>query len=181
MPRYAAFLRGINLGGRRVTNEGLRACFAELGLEEPATFRASGNVIFSADGGERLDALARRIEEGLAASLGYEVPVFARTGAQMRAIAAHEPFSDVQLAATAGRLQITLLARRPSAAARKRVLALATDEDRLAIEGTEIYWLPRGRMSDSALDLKAIDRELGPGTMRTKGTIDEIAARWFAA
>ena len=49
---YVAFLRGMNLGGRRIKNEELRAEFEALGFEEVATFRASGNVIFGASGGE---------------------------------------------------------------------------------------------------------------------------------
>jgi len=56
-------------------------------------------------------------------------------------------------------------------------MALATPEDRLAIEGRELYWLPSGGISDSDLDLKALDAALGQGTMRTMGTIEQIAAR----
>jgi len=48
--RLAAFLRGINLGGRRVTNDRLREPFEALGLEGVATYRASGNVIFDDPG-----------------------------------------------------------------------------------------------------------------------------------
>ena len=64
------------------------------------------------------------------------------------------------------------------AAARKKALALAPDEDRLAIEGRELYWLPSGGISDSDLDLTAIDTALGEGTMRTMGTIEQIAAKY---
>jgi hypothetical protein len=84
------------------------------------------------------------------------------------------------VAASKGKLQIMLLGKKPGAPATKQALALATDEDRLAIHGRELYWLPSGGMSDSALDLKAIERLLGAGTIRTKGTIDQIAARYFA-
>ena len=44
---YAAFLRGMNVGGHRVTNEELRARFAAMGFSGVATFRASGNVVFA--------------------------------------------------------------------------------------------------------------------------------------
>ena len=50
MDRYIAFLGGMNLGGRRITNDDLSSHFEALGCEEVATFRASGNVIFAADG-----------------------------------------------------------------------------------------------------------------------------------
>ena len=43
MPRYAAFLRGINVGGHRVKNTELRALFEAMGFADVHTFRASGN------------------------------------------------------------------------------------------------------------------------------------------
>lgn len=52
--------------------------------------------------------------------------------------------------------------------------------DRLAIEGRELCWLPKGGMSESELDPEALATTLGPTTIRTKGTIDQIAARQFA-
>ena len=73
MERYVAFLRGMNLGNRRIKNPELAAEFDQLGLLEVATFRASGNVVFGAAGGESRAALAERIETGLLAGLGCEV------------------------------------------------------------------------------------------------------------
>ncbi|HEX3174899.1 MAG TPA: DUF1697 domain-containing protein [Solirubrobacterales bacterium] len=178
MDRYVAFLRGMNLGGRRIKNEELRSHFEALGCDEVATFRASGNVIFEA-AGEKRDALASRLEAGLGESLGYEVPVFLRSGEELLAIAAAEPFGAEVVERSEGKLQIALLEDAPSAAARKEAEALSTDADRLAIEGRELYWLPCGRMSDSELDLNAIGAILGPTTIRTKGTVDQIAAKHF--
>jgi uncharacterized protein (DUF1697 family) len=178
MARFVAFLRGMNLGGRRITNERLRAHFESLGCEEVASFRASGNVVF-ARGRESEAQLRTRLEAGLAEALGYEVPVFLRSGAELRAIAAHEPFPAKALAASKGKLQVALLAKAPAAAARRKALALSNNEDRLAIEGRELYWLPRGGLSESDLDLDTLAAILGPTTIRTKGTIDQIAAKHF--
>jgi uncharacterized protein (DUF1697 family) len=181
MPRYAAFLRGMNLGGRRITNEALRAHVGELAdVEDVATFRASGNVVFSTTSAREPDELARHVEAGLTRALDYDVPVFLRSADEVRALAAHEPFPSAQVAASSGKLQVALLLREPPAAARRAALAFATEEDRLAVEGRELYWLPRGRMSDSELDLKAIAKALGPMTIRTIGTMQQIAARYFA-
>lgn len=180
MDRYVAFLRGMNLSGRRITNNDLRSRFEALGCAEVATFRASGNVIFAV-GGEEPAALTERLEVGLGEALDYEVPVFLRSAAELQRIAASEPFGAKAVEASAGKLQIALLREAPSAAARKKAKALSTDADRLVLEGRELYWLPRGRMSDSELDLKAIGAILGLTTIRTKGTIDQIAAKHFAA
>lgn len=177
MPRYAAFLRGINISNRRVKNEALRLCCEQMGFVDVAIFRTSGNVILGADGSAEAEEVARRIEAGLADSLGFEVPVFLRTAAQVRAIAGHEPFDAELVEASAGKLQVALLPATPRTAARKRALSLATAEDRLTIRARELYWLPSGKMSDSKLNLKALEPLLGPWTMRTKGTIEQIAAK----
>ncbi|HVY78437.1 MAG TPA: DUF1697 domain-containing protein [Solirubrobacterales bacterium] len=179
MDRYVAFLRGMNLGGRRIKNEELRTEFEVLGFAEVGCFRASGNVVFAADEGDEAK-LTQEIEAGLGEALGYEVPVFLRNAAELRAVAARRPFDGAALKASSGKLQVALLAAEPGAAAREQALALASDDDRLAIEDRELYWLPRGRMSESELDLKAIAAALGQHTIRTMGTVEQIAAKYFA-
>lgn len=178
MSRYVAFLRGMNLGGRRIENEELRRHFEEMGFEEVATFRASGNVIFSASGREAEAKLAERVEAELDERLGYDVPVFLRSIEEVTAIAAQRPFTDEQVEKSRGKLQVSLLKKKPTAAAKKKALALATEEDLLAIEGRELYWLPSGGISESDLDPKAIDAALGSGTIRTMGTIEQITAKY---
>lgn len=178
MSRYVAFLRGMNLGGRRIKNEELRQNFEEMGFEEVATFRASGNVIFSAAGREAERTLAQRVEAELDERLGYDVPVFLRSAKEVAAIAAQKPFDRKRVERSKGKLQVSLLMKKPSAAAKKKVLAMATDEDLLAIEGRELYWLPSGGLFESDLDLKAIEVLIGADTRRTMGTIEQIAAKY---
>ncbi len=166
----------MNLGGRRIKNEELRKEFGQLGFADVACFRASGNVIFSSDSTEEA-ALTARIEAGLGEALGYEVPVFLRGAAELQKVAEHEPFDSAAHDRSKGKLQIAFLAAKPTAAARRKALALSSHADRLAIQGRELYWLPRGGLSDSDLDLKAVAGALGPTTIRTKGTVEQIAAK----
>ncbi len=119
------------------------------------------------DSGET--ALAKKVEAGLGEALGYEVPVFLRSGAEVAAIAAQEPFDAKLVEASKGKLQVSLLAKKPTAAARRKVLALASDEDPLAIDGRELYWLPSGGLLESELDLKAIEAALGIGHQADDG------------
>ena len=175
----AAFLRGMNLGNRRITNGDLRAQFERLGFASVATFQAAGNVVFEAgeaSEGELVAAIERGLEEGL----GYGVPTLLRNEAELRAIAAAEPFPAADLAG-GGKLQVFLLAEPPKAAVRDAVLAHASDEDRLAFGPRELFWLPRGRTTDSDLDLRAIEKQLPPGTMRTHGTIERLVAKHLAS
>ena len=180
MERFVAFLRGMNLGNRRLKNDELQGEFEALGFAEVATFRASGNVIFDTDSGSEA-ALRKKIEAGLGEGLGYEVTVFLRSAAEVAEIAAREPFAAKLVKASKGKLQVSMLANMPSAKDRRAVLALATDEDLLALEGRELYWLPSGGTIDSDLDFRTIDKTLGKGTMRTMGTIEQIAARHCTA
>ena len=177
MARYVAFLRGMNLGGRRITNEELGKAFEELGLVDVATFRASGNVVFGGPDGIGEEDLATKIEAGLAAALGYDVPVFLRSCEEVAAIAAREPFSSAQIEASAGKLQVAMLPDAPGKHVRKEALGMATKDDLLAVEGSELFWLPSGGISESDLDLKTLEAELGPWTMRTMGTVEQIAAK----
>jgi uncharacterized protein (DUF1697 family) len=180
VPRYAAFLRGINVTGSRIKADALCAPFAELGFENVATFRASGNVIFDAPRASA-PALARRIEQRLADDLGLTRAVtYVRTAAEMRELAANDPFPPKAVAASNGKLQVMLLGRKPAAAAQMAVLAMASAEDLLAFGARELFWLPSGGYLETGLDLKAIDKLLGATTHRTKGTVDQIAAKYFA-
>jgi uncharacterized protein (DUF1697 family) len=171
---HAAFLRGMNVGGHRITNDDLRAAFAQIGFDDVGVFRASGNVAFD---GEGKDAeLTRRIEEGLEAGLGYAVPAFVRTAEEMRALAADEPFDAETLEAAKGKLQVVFLRERPP----ESVLEQATDSDRLALgPGAELYWLPAGGLMESELGMDGLSDVVGLATHRTKGTVEQIAKKFF--
>ena len=173
--RYAAFIRAVNLGkNRRVTSAQLKSLFEEAGAEEVATFRTSGNVVFEAP-----RDIGSALETHLEKALGHEVVIFLRTARDLKAIAAHEPFPAKDVNASRGKLQVALLGKKPTAATQKKALALATDQDRLAFGKRELYWLPSGGTLDSELDRKALDELLGPSTMRTMGTVEQLAAKFF--
>jgi uncharacterized protein (DUF1697 family) len=169
----------MNVGGHRIASEELRLHFEAIGFADVRSFRASGNVVFAAQR-EPLAKMTSRIEAALAAALGYGVPTFLRTAGEVSAIAAVQPFAPKQVQASKGKLQVTMLSSAPKQRVREEVLALATEEDRLAFSERELYWLPSGGILESALDLKAIAKLLGPGTTRTKNTIEQIASKHFA-
>jgi uncharacterized protein (DUF1697 family) len=167
---YTAFLRAINIGGRRIKGPELCRPFTAMGFENAASFRASGNVVFDAP---RKPAESR-IETGLEEALGYEVAVFLRSPKEMAELAALEPFEP------GARFHVMFLKRLPSPAERRDVLALSTEDDKLAFGERELFWRPRGRMLESELDLNAVGKLIGLNTMRTSGTVQQIAAKYLA-
>jgi uncharacterized protein (DUF1697 family) len=173
--RYAAFLRAVNLGhNRRVTSATLRSLFEEVGAEDVATFRTSGNVVFEAS-----RDMVRDLEKHLEKALGHEMAIFLRTEREVKEIAAREPFPAEDVEKSKGKLQVSLLEKKPSAATQRKALTLATEQDRLTFGKRELYWLPSGGTMESELDRKALDKLLGPTTMRTKGTVEQLAAKYF--
>jgi uncharacterized protein (DUF1697 family) len=176
MPFHAALLRGMNVGGHRITNAELTEEFEALGFGSVSTFRASGNVLFETAGRPEGELIAE-IESGLEESLGYAVPTFVRDEDELHAIAGFDPFDLDLVAGSKGKLQVALLRDEPSAADREAALALASDQDLLELTGRELYWLPSGGTLDSELDQKALADLLGLWTMRTKGTIEGMAAK----
>ena len=174
--RFVAFLRGINVGGHRVTGDDLIEVFVSLGLDAPATFLASGNVIFDASGPAPDEGT---IEAALSDRLGYLVPAMLRRASEVRAIASLEPFDPAQLARSSGKPQVLVLKASPSVEHREVLAGLATDEDRLVLADRELHWLPSGGTQESTLDLAFIERTIGPTTMRTHNTIARITAKFL--
>jgi uncharacterized protein (DUF1697 family) len=91
MPRFIAFLRGINVGGRSVKKEKLQETFSSLGFENVSTFKQSGNVIFETNA-EGIHELEERIMAKLQTVLDYSVPVFLRSTEQLKSVVKMESF-----------------------------------------------------------------------------------------
>ncbi|OON67848.1 DUF1697 domain-containing protein [Hymenobacter sp. CRA2] len=92
MTTYIALLRGINVGGHRVSMEALRQHFTDLGLPRVRTYIQTGNVFFDAPADTDRAVLAARLEAHLQQRLGYAVPVFLRTTDELAQVLALEPF-----------------------------------------------------------------------------------------
>ncbi|MEQ1703413.1 MAG: DUF1697 domain-containing protein, partial [Ilumatobacteraceae bacterium] len=142
MPRFVALLGGINVGGHRVTMDRLRAEVASLGYTDVATFIASGNVLFTATG--RGAVHEARVQEHLEAALGWPVPTFVRTAAEIVASTDVRPFGVVP----EGHSHMVVFCRtEPSAA------PAATEVDRFEVVGREVHWLIAGKLTDSKITL----------------------------
>ena len=178
--RYVAFMRALNVGGRIVKMDQLRALFEALGFADVTTYIASGNVIFHSpetDTGK----LEKRINDHLETSLGYVVGTYIRTPAALAEIAAHRPFAAGDLDEPGHTLYINFLPEAPSPDAVERLLALRTDVDDFAVHGREMYWLCRARMSDSQVTGPKLARALGmPMTSRNVSTVRKLAEKTAA-
>ena len=90
MALQVALLRGVNLGKRRVIMSELRALCEGAGFANVRTLVASGNLVLDAkDKGAKLEA---KLEKIIVDEMGLKTDVFVRTGAELDAIIAANPF-----------------------------------------------------------------------------------------
>jgi uncharacterized protein (DUF1697 family) len=178
VPRYAAFLRAINVGGHTVKMADLRASFEALGFEAVETFIASGNVIF--DSSEKDEAkLERVIERALEADLGYPVETFVRSIRELATIAGRDPFDRADPGGDRRSVYVAFLDRPPTREAIERLTDLATEDDTFAVIGPEAYWLRRGGIGTSRLSGGLLEKTLGmPATLRGLPTVKKIVAKY---
>ena len=169
--RYVALLRGINLGrARQVGMPRLVEVLAARGHEDVRTHLRSGNVVLHSSLGET--ELAADLSKTIEEEFGFHVPVVVRTGAELAAVVAGDPF--VTVATDPARYLVTFMAEPPDPAA---VDALPPGEGgEYLVRGRELYlWLPDGIQRTPLASWKW-DRLLGrPGTSRNWNTVVRLA------
>ena len=155
----------------------LRQHFEAFALDEVETFITSGNVIFSSRS-TAVPALERRIAKGLHAELGYEVPCFLRSSAEVSAISRYRPFTDAELKGSLTYC-VGLLAEPLALAAKKALMALQTKVDNFHVHDREIYWSSRLGQSDSVMSNVRLERALQVRfTFRGMKTMVRLAAKY---
>jgi uncharacterized protein (DUF1697 family) len=141
--RYALLLRGVNVGAKNsLPMATLRAMLEAAGCTNVATYIQSGNAVFTTTA--RPAALTGAIEEALAAYMKRPIATTLRTRAQLAAILAAEPFGAGAL--DPGRLYVTFLGARPTAAELAPLAARDFTPERYHAVGSEIFtWHPDGQ------------------------------------
>jgi uncharacterized protein (DUF1697 family) len=99
MAKYAALLRGVNVGGITVRSAELAELFRSLGFDEVKTVLASGNVVFSTPEPASTAAQARlkaTIEKGLGERFGYDAWIVLVDHAELAGIVDAYPFDETE-------------------------------------------------------------------------------------
>jgi len=91
MAKYAAFLRGINVGNIRIKMTDLQACFRDLGFDEVKTFLQTGNVVFNTN--KLPGSLVKTIETELSDRFHYTAYVQIYALPELQQIIENYPFA----------------------------------------------------------------------------------------
>ncbi|MFB7089211.1 DUF1697 domain-containing protein [Streptomyces sp. NPDC056296] len=97
--KYAALLRGINVGGaRKVPMADLRALLEGLGHDAVRTHLQSGQAVFASGHGDE-ESLAAELTRAIEERFGFAVDVIVRDHAYLQAVAEACPFPAAELEA----------------------------------------------------------------------------------
>jgi uncharacterized protein (DUF1697 family) len=158
MARQIAFLRGINLAGkRRVPMEKLRATLEEAGYEGVRTVLQSGNVLLTS--AAKPAKLERDLAKTLREAFGFDISVVVRTRNELADVVASDPFGAE--ANDPRRYQVSFLSAKPKPARIKELEQADVGPERVAVRGREVYaWHPGG-VGRSELAKLITERRLG--------------------
>ncbi|QES47577.1 hypothetical protein DEJ50_06795 [Streptomyces venezuelae] len=110
--KYAALLRGINVGGaKKVPMAQLREVLEELGHTGVQTYLQSGNAVFTAPDQDPA-GLARALERAIEARFGFHVACLVVDGPYLRAVADACPYPAAELEGK--QLHATFLSEQPA-------------------------------------------------------------------
>lgn len=143
--KYAALLRGINVGGnKKVPMADLRAMATRMGLDDPQTLLQSGNLVFGAKS-QPTAKLEQSLEAATKTSIGVACSYLVRTAAEWDRIVAANPFAK-RAKADPARMIVVFCREAPDGSALDRLrLEARGDEDFRAI-GRELFvWYPDGQ------------------------------------
>ncbi len=110
MSKYAAFLRGVNVGGVIVKMDKLKKTFETIGFTNVKTLLAIGNVLFTAPSASE-STLVKKIETKLETAFGHEIGVLVRKVEELQRLAEAGPFAGIKITPET-RLFVTFLAEK---------------------------------------------------------------------
>ncbi len=168
MAIYIALLRAVNVGGTgKLPMAELRAMCEQAGFRNVRTYIASGNVVFESGTSRR--AVRASLERALEDYAGEPVGVLLRTGAEMAAVLAANPFPERE----ANRTVAIFLDGPPPADTLATLRGLTAEE--VVLGHHEIYVHYGDGMGHSKLRIAAASK----GTARNMNTVATLA-QWAA-
>lgn len=173
MARFAALLRGVNVGPTtKVPMPELRELIEGLGGTDVATLLNSGNAVFQLHASPK--AIDGILSEACTERFGFQVDVVCRTKKQLETVLAHDPFG--KLVTDESKSFVFFMPEPPRAAAIRPVLeGEYPDGETCALKGREFYlWAPNGGAKSPAADALKKAKAVPFTTARNVRTLRKI-------
>lgn len=172
MTHRIILFRGMNTGGVRAPVGEQRAMAEAMGLMNPRTLAASGNLVV--ESGKAAAALEADIEEAMDRTFGVKIAAMVRTPEQWAKLIAANPFPK-EAAAHPAKVIAMVMKDGIKSGGLEAVQALARNGERVEAVGDVLFfWFPNGQ-GESEIFKKATPRMLGMGTGRNWNTVLKLA------
>lgn len=164
--------RGMNTGGVRAPVGEQRKMAEAMGLRNPRTLQASGNLVV--ESGRETAVLEPDIEAAMLKTFGLKIAAMVRTPEQWARLIAANPFAS-EAKAHPAKVLAMVMKDGINAGALEACRALAEGGEAVeAVDGVLYFWFPNGQ-GQSAIFKKATPRMLGMGTGRNWNTVLKLA------
>lgn len=173
MTRVAAFVRGVNVGGKKLVMAEFRQLLTDLGLADVSTVLNSGNAVFAS--GLDPAELEDRIVAALESELELRASCLVRTGAELAAVLAAHPFPG--LATNGSRMMVLFVSAHPGAGVLVEHDPVTLDPGRVAVGDRVVYqWCPDGVLAAPDVSTFVARRWGVTVTGRNWNTVQKLAA-----
>jgi uncharacterized protein (DUF1697 family) len=172
---YAAFLRGINVSGKKqIKMNALCDAFLSWGFVKVSTLLASGNILFDASNDDP-QMISETIAAGIRTSFGFDVDVFIRTITELKAMAAREPFKGFTESAQL-KLYATFLKHKAAPRFSIPYLSPGKELEILSVSNHEVFSVVHLSPRYGTVDMMAfLEKEFGSSlTTRNWNTVVKI-------
>lgn len=171
-----ALLRAVNVGGNsKLPMADLRTMAEGIGLKNPRTLLASGNLVF--DAGSRAPAASEKLlETACAKTFGLKTDIYVRSHADLQKVIDRNPF--VKEAKTdPSHLLVLFMRDKPETKAFKALQGWIKGREQVHGDGTHAYIGYPDGIGESKLTPAVIERHLGrAGTARNWNTVGKLLA-----
>lgn len=173
--KYAAFLRGINVGGnKKVPMAYLKKCLEKLGFKNVKTLLNSGNVVFETSK-TKPEVLRKNIEAQIEKTFGFPSSTIIRSLEELQKLIDSDPFKGMKVT-PATRLYITFLSEKPKTKLKIPYTSPDKNFKILRASNTEVCsWLVVTADRGSVDAMGMIEKEFGKNvTTRNWNTVEKM-------
>ncbi|WP_227009122.1 DUF1697 domain-containing protein [Christiangramia fulva] len=171
--KYAAILRGVNVGGhKKIGMKDLRRFMEEAGFKSVQTYIQSGNIIFEDPKSRQDTEISEIIEKLIKEHFNFEVPVIVWNAKELRQAVDENPYTRDY---SVERLYLTFLKTEPGNEALEEIENYDFPPDLYMVSGKKVFIYCSGKYSDSKLTNKFFENKLKvPATTRNWKTVQEL-------
>lgn len=175
MPAYAVFLRGVNVGGRKlIPMADLKKVIEGMGFTEVRTLLHSGNIVLHG-AAKSAPAYERDIEAAVTKKFRVAIDCLVRTAGEWETIVAGNPFR-AEAERDPARLVLVLLKDAPKPKAVEALTAAIKGPETVIAGGRQLWAVYPAGQGESKLTLPLIETKLATrGTARNWNTVLKVA------